>query len=144
MDSAQRDLPQVPVSGAAISREVYQQIVGNGLVSDLQKLVVVAIDSYGPMTANEVTARLNVTQRDCVRPRLTELKNLDVVEAVSKRKCSVSGKVCLVWSFTGRPPTRNVTEMVRCPHCNGKGKVPKAAKIAEFSAHEEKGIAGEF
>jgi len=128
-EAGQLDLPQVPVSGKDTSFSAYEQIKASGLVSKLQMQVVSVLFTHSGMTANEIAFKLNIVQRDCVRPRLTELKNLGVVEAVAKRRCAVSGKVCLVWSFTGRVPTRNVTEMVRCPHCHGKGKLPRTSVV---------------
>lgn len=107
------------------SARAYAEVIAEGIVTGLQKRVCDTLYLYGPMTANEIAASLGGKdlQRDCVRPRLTELAILGVVGTAGKRKCSVSGRVCVFWRLTGMPPVKPTTVYVKCEHCNGKGRV---------------------
>lgn len=44
---------------------------------------------------------VDMPDRNSVHPRLTELAKLDLVSVGSKRKCTVSGRTCAVYTVKG-------------------------------------------
>ena len=77
------------------SRKAYREIVKEGKLGEMQKNALYQISTYGPMTAQEL-------QESCpywpgIWKRLSELRNLGLIEECGKRRCSVTGKTAIVW-----------------------------------------------
>lgn len=49
------------------------------------------------LTAREIMQKLNFTEGNKVKPRITELKEMHLVEAIGKRKCSVTKRTVTVF-----------------------------------------------
>lgn len=51
------------------------------------------------LTAREIMQRLNYTDMNTVKPRLTELRMMNKVKVVCKRRCSVTGVTVAVYKI---------------------------------------------
>lgn len=49
------------------------------------------------LTAREIAYGMGFDDLNAVKPRLSELKEQGLVEAISKKKCRVTGKTVAVW-----------------------------------------------
>ncbi len=76
-------------------REAYQdiQLVANSR----RRLIYTTLRERGPMTAEELADTLGFSDKNSVRPRLTELKALRLVDVIDKRRAR-SGKKTSVWA----------------------------------------------
>jgi predicted ArsR family transcriptional regulator len=82
-----------------------------------QRVVLQILRENGDMTAQEVADKLclwGVTptnERNFAAPRLTELSDMGLVQAVGKKKCCKTGRRVTVWSAVSEsktsPPTDN-------------------------------------
>ncbi len=61
-----------------------------------RKLILRALNEYGPMTAEELADRLGFSDKNAVRPRLTELKDDGLIFTIGKRRAR-SGRLTAVW-----------------------------------------------
>jgi hypothetical protein len=92
------------------SREVYELIENNGLLSKRRFQTYRALYFYGPMTANEI---VDCIQKDGVRvqphsisPRLAELERSGAVAASGVRVCSITGYEVTLWDVTAKLPNK--------------------------------------
>lgn len=86
---------------ADTSRESYAEVRVN--LGERQLKVLRALHYYfGHPTTSELMASMHATDPNSVRPRLTELKDLRMVEVVGKKKCPITGKRVGVWMVTER------------------------------------------
>ena len=76
-------------------REAYQDI--QMAASNRRRLIYTTLRKRGPMTAEELADTLGFSDKNSVRPRLTELKALRLVGVIDKRKAR-SGKKTAVWA----------------------------------------------
>ena len=96
-------LPLLSGKGADLSmgitqetrREAYQDI--QMAASNRRRLIYTTLRKRGPMTAEELADTLGFSDKNSVRPRLTELKALRLVGVIDKRKAR-SGKKTAVWA----------------------------------------------
>ena len=51
------------------------------------------------LTSREIMQRLHYTDTNTVKPRLTELRMMNMVKVTGKRKCSVTGKNVSVYKI---------------------------------------------
>lgn len=51
------------------------------------------------LTAREIMQRLNYTDTNTVKPRLTELRMMNMVKVIGKRKCTVTGVTVAVYKI---------------------------------------------
>lgn len=51
------------------------------------------------LTAREIMQRLNYTDTNTVKPRLTELRMMNMVKVIGKRKCTATGKTVSVYKI---------------------------------------------
>ena len=84
------------------SRESWQSVKDSGLVSKMRLRVYDWLYRSGPSTQSEVTAGLKGQGE--VNPsyhkRLSELERQGLVESVSERPCSITGRNCIAWQTT--------------------------------------------
>lgn len=92
LPGAYGDLPGFKDSGA--SRDA--AIAVSGGTQDLQDRCLAALKRYGPMTADEIAAKIE-RKPGAVRPRLSELKGLNKVIKTGVRRKNESGLSASVW-----------------------------------------------
>jgi hypothetical protein len=123
------------------SREVYELIENNGLLSKRRFQTYRALYFYGPMTANEI---VDCIQKDGVRlqpnsisPRLAELERSGAVAAYGTRKCAITGYDVTLWDVTSKLPDKQKIK-------NPKRKFWIAGQIAFSSEKEAEAQAAKF
>ena len=82
------------------SAEAYEAIKESGLLGKLQLRVLEVVVNHGPITANEVNERLG---GHGYHKRLSELQRFGVVHTPDSRKCTITGRRCMLWESTGQP-----------------------------------------
>lgn len=98
------------------SVEAYHEIENNGLLSRRRWQVYKALYSHGPCTANELYQYLPPSKSanaGNITTRLGELRDMNCVDEVGTRVCSVTGKNCIVWDVNGnlpQPPPKRETK----------------------------------
>lgn len=85
--------------GRSTSAEAYEAIKESGLLGKMQLRVLEVVANHGPITANEVNERLGGYG---YHKRLSELQRFGVVHTPESRKCSVTGRRCMLWELTGQ------------------------------------------
>lgn len=99
------------------SKETYKAIINNGLLSNLRKDCYVALNKFGPATANELinaaASHKNFVGMSNIPKRLSELRNLGVVAEAGKRKCEVTGRNAIVWETTNNLPVKPTKKMTK-------------------------------
>lgn len=114
------------------SIEAYKTIEAQGLLSRRRFQVYRCLFKHGPLTRNQLSEILAVRYGTRINPnlvssRLIELRDRGVVEEQGERICTLTGMTVIQWDVTDRlpvePPKEPKEEMVKCPHCQGKGKV---------------------
>lgn len=87
-------------------RESYYAVLPT--LTERQKNVFQILKDCGDMTAQEIASELHrrgitpTDERNFSAPRLTELADMGLVEAVKKKICNKTGKRVSVWTITGR------------------------------------------
>ncbi len=68
----------------------------------LRRVVMTALQLHGPMTADEIAARLGI-DRLSIRPRLSELSHpsIALVEKTDQTRKNISGHAARVWRVRG-------------------------------------------
>mgnify|MGYP002569865369 CR=1 FL=1 len=79
-------------------REAYYE--AEQMAPTRRRIIYGALKKYGPQTADELMDRLGYNDPNCVRPRLTELKQAGLIEAVGRRTSRRTGKSGAVWQVT--------------------------------------------
>ena len=89
------------MSVAETSLEAYYTNIHNGIIGERQSRVLYRIKKTPLLTAAEY-AKIFFDSEDpnYTRPRITELKDLGMIKAGGKRKCSVSGRTAMVWEVS--------------------------------------------
>ena len=83
-------------------RESYHAVLEN--LTERQKAVLQVLRERGELTAQETAAELHrrgltpTDERNFAAPRLTELCEMGLVQAVGKKKCYKTGRNVTVWS----------------------------------------------
>jgi hypothetical protein len=95
-------------------RESYEAIAPT--LRKRQKIVLAILRDYGDLTAQEVADTLCVlritptNERNFAAPRLTELCEMGLVEAVGKKVCKKTGRTVTVWSAAGNKVNKSKPE----------------------------------
>lgn len=84
---------------------VYRQIKSEGLIDKLQLQVLEQLAKNGPLTQME-TSRLIGALDHSISPRFRPLENMDCIERVCKRPCTITGRTVGAYDLTGRLPKR--------------------------------------
>ena len=110
---------------AQTSLETFHEIMTEGLISKLEKLVL-GVLMFEPirLTAGEVSAKLRI-DRNTVSPRFAKLCRKGVLRTAGKRRCSISGRPGFTYEFTGQKPVKLVEpeKPEPCRVCHGTGKL---------------------
>lgn len=91
------------------SREAYEKIKANGLLSERRMQVYDVLYVHGPLTQNEtwklVQEKYNPEiSKQSINPRFAEMELRTVVEVVGSKCCSVTKQKCLLWDVTPNLP----------------------------------------
>lgn len=110
------------------SIEAYNQIKNNGLLSERRMQVYDLLYKYGPLTALQVIDHfrrtlINFSSTGNLSTRLSELRDMGVVEELGTTKCPIGGRNVILWDVTDRLPVKvEKKKKTKCPFCNGTGK----------------------
>lgn len=89
------DLPLFAPAPVDTRRESERQIAPER--ARLQRAVLEAVEQHGPMTANEIAARIGETVL-AVRPRVCELSKAGLLRDTGERRSNQSGRPAIVWA----------------------------------------------
>jgi len=84
------------------SAKAYEELLASGKLRGHQERVLASIVRHGAGTSREILEWMDVGNINCWRARFTELQARGLIAEVTQRKCKVSGKLALVWEYTGR------------------------------------------
>jgi len=79
------------------SKVTYGELIQEGFVSDLQQEVYELVSENYGLTDRELCRIAGIKDPNHLRPRRNELCKLGLIEEVSKRKCTLSGRIALTW-----------------------------------------------
>ncbi len=106
------------------SISAYYDLINDDLLGKRHKIIFEALilanlDS-GPLTTNELYAeylRKSGLANANISTRLGELRDMGAIEERDKRACTVTGKRCMTWHFTGDKPQKvnRIPKAVRKP-----------------------------
>lgn len=109
------------------SRQAYNEIVENGLLSERKMQVYKTLFFNPGITQNEchaVISEFNKITKQSIGPRFAELLRIGVIKECGKRVCSITGKTCLIWRTTKNLPAKlEKPEKIKCATCDGKGYI---------------------
>ena len=91
----------------------YQQICTNGLLTTRRLQVYEHLYNNGPCTGKEITLALTTsssTSGSSFHGRLSELRELGVVDEVGEKKCQHTGQTVTLWDVNGNLPTGNISK----------------------------------
>lgn len=88
------------------SIQAFREIRDSGVLSRQRWRVYRTLYRCGPATASEVYFKMNLGQtlQASIPSRLNELHKMGCVDEITKRKCSYTGKTCIVWDVNGKLP----------------------------------------
>jgi hypothetical protein len=97
------------------SEEAYRQIRDEGLLSKTRFLVYEYLRFNGPATGQEINDCLSGTSGGVkgYHKRLSELRDLGVVEEYAIRKCRVTGRQAIAWRVTDAIPNIEKTRRAK-------------------------------
>jgi len=88
---------------ASTSRAAFDDLVGSGQLVGKQKHLLKILMLTGPATSGEIIDQIGrVKNVNAWRGRFTELQARGLIRQVGERPCKISGRLCIVWSATGR------------------------------------------
>ena len=95
------------------SIKAYRKIKESGSLSKRRWEVYDTIFKHGPMTATEVANKMRdycnsimFTAVKNIHSRVTELKDMNVIEEIGTRECKISKNTAIVWEVTNEMPTK--------------------------------------
>lgn len=94
------------------SIQAYRQIQAEGLLSERRFEAYKFIYEHGPLTANEMMYKAKELRMrthihmESLSKRLSELRDLGVIQEIGTKKCSISGRECIVWDVTSNLPVK--------------------------------------
>lgn len=119
------------------SREAYEKIKENDLLSTRRWQVYDVLFSVGPATGGEVFREMKrrygmtIPTNSNTTTRLGELRERGVVKELGTRACDVSGQRVILWDVTKKlPVTFDKPSRIKCKSCCGKGYIE--VKQAKF------------
>lgn len=78
-----------------------------------RSMICKALEEKGPMTAEELTNYFGVSDKNYVKPRLTELFKIGVVEKAGKKKSPVTDVNTTIWAIKEPPQVVGTPETAR-------------------------------
>ncbi len=104
------------------SVESYRKIMENGLLSRVNTMVYSCLYLHGSQTIKEVCQKLPGMPETTISPRFADLERRGVITTNSKRPCSITGNMAMVWEVTGDLPVKlSKNGKIKCRHCKGRG-----------------------
>ena len=82
------------------SKLAYNELKNEGLLGDRQSKVYQYIRNNPHRTANEIAKGMNFSDGNSVKPRITELKDMGLIETTGKMVCDISNRLCYIWVVT--------------------------------------------
>lgn len=76
-------------------RESYKMLKPNARYAQILDV----LKNGDELTAREIMQKLNYTDTNTVKPRLTELRMMNMVKVIGKRKCTVTGVTVAVYKI---------------------------------------------
>lgn len=96
------------------SLAAFNQIKADGTLSAVRFAAYQALFKYGPMTGAELDNSLKSQGgRGHYHKRLPELRDMDVVAEVGRRKCRVTGHNAITWDVTPHLPKDMPSQVAR-------------------------------
>lgn len=105
------------------SIETYRAIQADGTLSRLRLFVYNMLYKHGPMSANEII-RLHgkTSSHGALSTRLSELRNLGIIEEIGFKKDPLTGRTNIVWQTNDKLPIALEKPIKhKCNFCDGKG-----------------------
>lgn len=91
------------------SRKAFAQLVESGQLRGRQHEVLRAVIKHGPGTSAEIIAKGDLSPNvNLMRARFTELQARGLIVETGSRRCKVTGRTALVWTFTRRTKALDV------------------------------------
>jgi hypothetical protein len=95
------------------SREVYEQIKREGLLSQRRWQVYDTLYNHGPLTGAQVAKLVKARygkwcESETVRNRLTELREMEAIEELDEVACPTNGRRVILFDVTNRLPRKIV------------------------------------
>lgn len=90
------------------SIQAYQAMLQSGLLGARQKQAYAVLFHFGPLTGNELSARMKMPGQ---WKRCSELKKRGLVTEVGERNCSITGINCITWDVTSNVPQKPFTRI---------------------------------
>ncbi len=84
------------------SRTAYQELLASGKLRGQQARVLARLVATPRQTSGEILFAMNIRNVNAWRARFTELQARGLIREVAQRKCEVSGRLSLVWEYSGR------------------------------------------
>lgn len=93
------------------SIEAYHKIKEDGTLSSSRWHVYEILYKHGPLTAGELKQKMLWSKENFLKvykseSRLTELRDMGVVQELGKKKCSLSGMTVILWDVTDKLPVK--------------------------------------
>ncbi len=87
------------------SFRAFSTILNQGLLSRIQELVYSSLYWHGPLTGAELNRQLSGSG---YHKRLSELRDLGVVEELGEYRCEVTGHMVILWDVTDALPRKKL------------------------------------
>lgn len=114
----------------ATSLQAYHQIRDEGLLSKTRFAVYEVLVLNGPLTMAQIHKVLSGSRSvsgGTYTSRLSELREMGVIQVAKRITCPVTGRRAILWEATGDLPVRyEKPRRTRCEHCKGKGHIIEA------------------
>lgn len=86
----------------------FKQAEESGQLNGKRYEVALAFTKFGPGTSAEVLKAAKLDKnRNLMRARVTELADVGMLKQIDARKCNVTGRKAIVWSFEPTTPRKN-------------------------------------
>lgn len=86
----------------------FKQAEESGQLNGKRYEVALAFTKFGPGTSAEVLKAAKLDKnRNLMRARVTELADVGMLKQIDARKCKVTGRKAIVWSFEQTTPRKN-------------------------------------
>lgn len=121
------------------SIDCYSEIIEEGLVGDMQKIVYDKLLEKDDLTDQEIARELVFKDPNKVRPRRKELLDLRLILDNGIRRCSVTQRKAHSWVINPKPNIvliRRLKNIIKrkCKHCGGQGyiiEIPIKPKVKD-------------
>jgi len=102
------------------SIQAFYNAIALGQLDTQRQKVWSALASVPDVTANELAESVGFRHYFVrnVYARLSELRDMGVVRETGKRRCSLTGAICITWTVVPEADYVGVTIVRRCPTCN--------------------------